>query len=234
MPADPSRVVAIEAILAILMLAGASWSDILTRRVRNAYWFPFIVVAAILWLERLRGPLPVDMLLGSAVLTVLVYALWYFGTFGGADAKALMLLAWLWPDTPDLLAGRTYPVLDMLVNASVLALVLPVAFLVWNLARGRLAFPAMLFGAEMPRAEAEQRFVWPMQRIVDGPDGPVLRWRFWQRPTEALDATYGRLRVAGIDPVWVTPKIPFMIPLALGAGVTWLLGNVLLWAMLRP
>ncbi len=225
---------AIEATLAIIMLLGASWSDILTRRVRNQYWFPFILVAGILWLDRFEDGIPVQMLLGAAVLTVIVYAMWYFGTFGGADAKGMMLLAWLWPGTPDLLDGRTVPVLDILVNASLVALVFPVVFVVWNIVRGDIAVPAMLFGTKMPRAKAEKRFVWPMQRIVDTSEGPKLRWRFWQRPSEGLDATYGRLRVAGIDTVWVTPKIPFMIPLTAGAIVAWQYGNVVLWALLRP
>lgn len=234
MPGAPWRHVAIEAVLAILMLLGASWSDILTRRVRNQYWFPFIIVAAILWIDRFQGGLPLDLLLGSAILTALVYGLWYFGTFGGADAKAMMLLAWLWPGTPDLLAARTIPVLDILVNASVAALVLPLVFLVWNLARRDLAFPAMLFGTQMPRAKAERSFVWPMQHVVQTETGPALRWRFWHKPTDGLDAVYGRLRMAGIETVWVTPKIPFMIPLTAGAIVAWTLGDVMLWVLLRP
>ncbi len=225
---------AIEATLAIIMLLGASWSDILTRRVRNQYWFPFIAVAAILWLGRFDEGLPIDLLLGAAIATVLLYGMWYFGTFGGADAKGMMLLAWLWPGMPDLIAGRTIPVLDILVNASLAALVFPIVFVVWNLVRGDIAVPAMLFGTRMARAKAEQRFVWPMQRLVETDEGLRLRWRFWQRPSEGLDAVYGRLRVAGIDMVWVTPKIPFMIPLTVGAIVAWRFGNVVLWVLLRP
>ncbi len=225
---------AIEATLAILMLLGASWSDILTRRVRNQYWFPFIIVAAILWLDRFQDGIPFDLILGATVLTVIVYAMWYFGTFGGADAKGMMLLAWLWPGAPDLLAARTIPTLDVLVNASLAALAFPVVFVIWNAIRGDIAFPAMLLGTRMERHKAERRFVWPMQRIVDTSEGPVTKWRFWQRPAESLDATYGRLRVAGVDTVWVTPKIPFMIPLTAGAVVTWLVGNVVLWGLLGP
>ena len=37
-----------------------------------------------------------------------------------------------------------------------------------------------------------------------------------------------RLRAAGIDKVWVTPQIPFMVPLLGGFWLAFFVGNVLL------
>ncbi len=221
---------AIDAILAILMLTGASISDLQTRRVPNRFWMPWIVVAAVLWVERFRtGEWDGILLAGAAVMTALLYAMWYIGSFGGADAKGLMVLAWLWPGAPDLLMAQTVPALDLLVNAALVALLMPIAFVATNLARGHVAMPAMLLGTKTPIAQAEARHVWPMQVV----EGERLRWRFWHRPTDDLRTTYSRLRAAGVETVWTTPKIPFMVPLTLGAVVAAWLGNIVLWAMLR-
>ncbi len=212
------------------MLIGGSISDLQTRRVSNRYWIPFIVVAAILWLERFRtGDWSLLLIAASVVLTGLFYGMWYVGSFGGADAKGLMVMAWLWPGTPDLLSAQTVPAMDMLVNAALVAVAMPVAFVLINVVRGNVHVPAMFLGTRIPRATAERRHVWPMQQISNG----ELRFRYLHRPTDDLQTVYGRLRVAGIEHVWVTPKIPFMVPLTFGAIAAATLGNVVLWAMLR-
>lgn len=265
---------ALRFFVVLLMLAGASWSDLRTRRVRNQYWLPFLAIAAALWLSD-PGDRPLLRAAGAAAMTLLAYLLWRVGTFGGADAKGLMVFSWVWPGLPDLLASRTVPVLDTLVNATLIALALPLLFLLINTIRGDFAFPALLLGTRMPLARAQTRHVWPMQRLrhdvgaVDTPvappvapplpapmappamdpgypplpqqpvsappptSEPPLRWRFWHRPGEDLGQTYTGLRQAGASHVWVTPKIPFMVPLAAASAATWAWGNVVLRLMLR-
>lgn len=216
-------------ILALLMLFGAIWSDVRIRRVRNHYWVPFAVAAGVLWAADLAAGRSMRVeAIGALSATALLYVSWWLGVFGGADAKGLMVLAWLWPGTPAVLGARTVPVLDTLMNGTLLVLVLPVGFLAWNAARGRFRFPAMALGVEAGLDAARSRHVWPMQRMERG----VLRWRFWQRPGASLDAAYGALAAAGVRRVWVTPKVPFMVPLAAGALVAWIGGNLFLRAML--
>jgi len=213
--------------LALVMLLGASISDLRTRRVPNRYWIPFAAFAGVLWTTDLAGE-PGTRHLEAAAWALgtcgFLYALWYAGLFGGADAKGLMVLAWLWPGVPDLAAGSITPTFDGLVNGSFLVLAVPVGFLLWNAVRGDLALPAMLLGVQMGIDRAESRHVWPMRRV----DGDRLRWHYWSRPTDDLTEVYRRLRRHGVKRVWVTPKLPFMLNLSAGLVLAALAGNVAL------
>lgn len=212
--------------IVIVMFAGAVWSDLRIRRVRNTYWLPFLAVAAVLWttdvLEARRAEDLLWPVAGTLGVMALAHGFWWIGGFGGADAKGLMVAALLWPGVPDLLAARTVPALDVLMNGAMLTLVVPLAALLVNLARGDLALPAMLLGVRMPLAEARARHVWPMQEVRGG----ALRWRFWHRPSDGLGPTYRALAGHGVARVWITPKVPFMVNLAAGAFMTWVWGDV--------
>lgn len=222
---DPVRL-----LVAGAMLFGATVSDLRTRRVPNRFWWPWLAAALVL----LAG----DALAGRAMLAPLawalgtlafLYGLWYLGLFGGADAKGLMVLALLWPAVPELLAGRTTPTLDALVNASAFVAVLPLLFVAWNLARGDVAAP-MFIAVRMDREAARRRHVWPLERVHD--DGGV-RIRVWQRIGEPLDDAYARLEAARVERVWATPKVPFMLALLPGLVVADRWGNLLLRLVAR-
>ena len=59
-----------------------------------------------------------------------------------------------------------------------------------------------------------------------GADGTV-RWRYWQKAgLESLDVQYDALEKAGLRTVWVTTKVPFLVPLAVGLAVSWWWGNL--------
>ncbi len=216
--------------IALAMLAGATLSDLRTRRVANVYWWPWLAAALVLLAgDLLSDPRAALPGLAWAVGTVaLLYGLWYLHLFGGADAKGLMVLALLWPAAPDLLAGHTTPTLDGLVNASVLVAVLPALLLAWNLVRGDLGGP-MFVAVRMDLEHARARHVWPMERVVDG----RVRVRVWQRIGEPLDDAYRHLEEAGVQRVWATPKIPFMLALLPGVLLADRVGNLLLLGMAR-
>lgn len=228
--------VAVRFLLGAAMLAGAVPSDVRVRRVPNAWWLPFVALAAFLVAGDLLDPARDWRLLaiaygGAAAIAAMMYALWRLHLFGGADAKALMVLAFLapWPN-PDAPAS-IQPALDALANGSLLMLGVPLASLLLNLLRGDLALPAMLLGWRQPLARARAAHVWPLQRVRG--DGTV-GWVFWRRASlDSLDAEYDALEAAGVRKVWVTAKVPFLVPLALGLAVAWFRGNLLLWAALR-
>ncbi len=215
--------------LATAMLLGASWSDLRTRRVPNLYWFPFAAFAAVLAAGDLAAPLDGALLAYgvAGALAGLFYLFWRLRLFGGADAKGLMVLAFLapWPLSDD---GLLPPALDAVVNGSLA--VLGVAFLLAaaNLARGRLAFPAMFLGFPMALAQARRVHVWPLQDVA--PDGRV-RWRLWQRVGDGMEPVFERLAAAGVARPWVTPKLPLMVFLLLGLWVSWGFGNLALRAV---
>lgn len=218
----------IRFLLGFAMLAGAVPSDLRTRRVPNSWWLPFVAVAAVLALGDLLDPRRDWMALGlrygaAAVVAGLMYAFWRLRLFGGADAKALMVLAFLVP-WPSPSPTSIQPALDAVANGSLLMLGLPVLTAALNLARGQVALPAMLLGWTVPLERARAAHVWPMQRVL--PDGSV-GWRFWQRAgLDSLDAEYDALAKAGVERVWVTAKVPFLVPLAIGLGLAWPWGNL--------
>lgn len=221
--------IAVRYLLAFAMLAGAIPSDLRTRRVSNLWWMPFGVLAGILTLADFLSPSRdwQALALAYGVATVLcgfVYALWYFHLFGGADAKALMVTAFLapWPSPAAKLAIA--PSLDALADGSLVMLAVPVATLLYNAAFGRFKLPAVLLGRPVSIAKARAAHVWPLQ-VADA-EGRV-RWRFWQRAgLESLDSEYDALEAAGLDRVWVTAKVPFLVPLALGMALAWWPGNL--------
>jgi archaeal preflagellin peptidase FlaK len=218
----------IRFLLGFAMLAGAIPSDLRSRRVPNSWWLPFVAMAAVLTAGDLAAPerdwTMLAVRYGAAgVVAGLMYAFWRLRLFGGADAKALMVLAFLVP-WPSPSATSIQPALDAVANGSLLMLALPLLTFALNLARGRFAMPAMLLGWPVPIAKARAAHVWPMQRVL--PDGTV-GWRFWQRAgLDSLEAEYEALARAGVTRVWVTSKVPFLLPLAVGLALAWWHGNL--------
>jgi preflagellin peptidase FlaK len=207
-------------VLGLAMFAGAIWSDLQTRRVAAQYWYPFAAMAAILAIADLSQGEWRPYLV-AAVVTIFAYLLYRLRMFGGADAKGLMVLAWLVPVST--WENATVPAMDALVNATFISLTIPVGLLIWNVVRGNIS-PAAPLGVPMDLQKARQMHVWPMHHVVDG----KIKWKIWQQIGSNLDERYQQLEAAGATRVWVTPKIPFMVPLALGLLLAAWFGNLVI------
>lgn len=93
----------------------AAYRDVQVRRVPNDTWVPLTLLALALLVADGYGAAtaPGDawsrFLLATTVSVGLIvplgYAFWYFGAFGGADAKALFVFALLYPTYPAYLFG---------------------------------------------------------------------------------------------------------------------------------
>jgi len=181
-------------------------------------------------------------LLVIPTMFLLIYLLYFSNVIhGGADAKALMAICLLVPWYPHLpglplasipsnissdLVDISFPfVLLVLMMGSAVVLLLPLYNLAVNAARRDLAFPMCLFGRRIPVAEAEKSLVWPMERLADA---KLVRVIFPKRGRN-LKKDYEDLKAAGIEKVWVTPKIPFIVPLTIGLALATVLGNVVFW-----
>lgn len=195
-------------LVAVPAFAWAAVRDIRTRRIAADLWVPLGALGAVLlvwdgWLAAGAGGyawsygfvLPAAISLG--VVVPLAYLFWWVGGFGGADAKALMVLALLYPTVPAYaVGGRTFPLalhplgeagafsLTILTNAVLVGAAVPVALAIRNALAGRVA-PVMFVG-------------WPVRwrrlptthgRLLEAPDGLTrggldldamrmyLRWR---------------------------------------------------------
>lgn len=156
--ADLLRLVAVPA------FAWAAYRDVRTRRVPNRLWPPLVAVGVLALALEFADGLPTGFegelaLLRIAVSVGLVaplgYVFYRIGGFGGADAKAVLALALLFPLYPvyylpfDALPMHAATLgvfsLTILTNTVVAGALYPAALATLNLLHGRLA-PPMLVG----------------------------------------------------------------------------------------
>ncbi len=156
---------------------------------------------------------------------------------GGADAKALMSLSILFPFYPvfgslPLIHGGTSAAVTLLpfsfsiqFNAAIIVALTPLVFLARNLSHGEFVFPLGLLGYKMDTAEIAKKHVWLMESIMDG----KLVTHARPRKQENQKADIELLASSGYKRIWVTPKIPFIVPMCVSLILTTIVGNVLLW-----
>jgi len=155
---------------------------------------------------------------------------------GGADAKALISLSILFPFYPafgslPFIHGETSAAetllpfsFSILVNAAIIVALTPLAFLARNLRRREFAFPLGLLGYKLDTAEIANKHVWLMESIMDGKLVTHVR----PRKQEDQKADIELLASSGYKRVWVTPKIPFIVPMLVSLILTTVVGNILL------
>lgn len=200
-----------------------------------------MAVASVIVLAYMWGDDPYfQRLLAVPILMIVIVLMYMFDVIrGGADAKAFMSLAIMFPFYPVLgdlpliqaeaeLADLVFPfAFVVLVNAAIVVVFLPVVFLFKNLAAGEAAFPQAFVGYRMDAADAKGRFVWLMERMEDGKHVVYTR----PRRNEDLEAELDLLVKAGHDRVWVTPKVPFIIPMTIGLVFSFVVGNLVFLLM---
>ena len=187
-------------------------------------------------------------------LTVPVMMLVFRGMYeihllkGGADAKAMIVIAAFVPGYPALpplpmiaLDPRLQDALQVLfpfsllvlLDAALLFVAAPIAFLAYNASRGHAKLPMALVGYKVP-LDRVPRHAWFMDQILDGEHVLVF---FPTKRQDQREIARG-LRGAGLKEAWVTPQIPFMVPLTVGYVLAFLVGNPLMGllqtAMPRP
>lgn len=173
-------------------------------------------------------------LLAVPILMMVIILLYMLDIIrGGADAKALISIAIVFPSYPvvanlplivsesDILQTVIPFTFSVLVNAAILVVFLPLAFLIVNMYRKDLLFPQMFLGYRMEGGEAALKHVWLMERVEDG------KHVLYTRPKieEDLSKEIGALKAHGHARVWITPKIPFIVPIFVSLVLTALIGN---------
>jgi len=179
---------------------------------------------------------PVDAL--AVVLTVLfARGLFEAGIlFGGADAKAIMVAGLLVPFFPHpwwMVPQGVVPItsvlpfaVDLLMDAALLSVLVPIALAIVNLRRGEFRGRDGFTTYTIPVAGLGQRFVWvrderyPVDRDAEGEietSAEDQRWR---------ERIAQELRARGIPRVRVGPQLPFIVLLFAGALAALALGNL--------
>ncbi|MEF8773097.1 MAG: prepilin peptidase [Halobacteriales archaeon] len=186
-------------LVAVPALGWAAWRDLQVRRVPNRLWYPLAALGAVLLVWEgwsvLAAPDPtgyrrrlflVQVAVSLGVVVPLSYLVWRVGGFGGADAKALMALAVLFPTVPTYavppLGGGpdvVFPLtaatlgafsLTVLTNTVVVAMGYPLALVGRNLLAGNVS-PLMIVGTRVPTDSIPDRH----GSLLETPDGWTRR-----------------------------------------------------------
>ncbi|MDS0260091.1 prepilin peptidase [Haloarcula sp. S1CR25-12] len=180
-------------LFAVPVFGWAAYRDIETRRVPNRTWVPLAVLAVVLLVWDTyavvnggafgRPPDPaadplffVQVAISLGFVAPLAYGFWLIGGFGGADAKAFMLVSVLFPIYPTYyLTTAALPLepsligvfsLTILSNTVLAGVVYPLGVAAGNLARGRFSW-AMFLGKPVPVPEIPEQY----GRLLECPDG---------------------------------------------------------------
>ena len=216
--------------IGVTVLGYACYTDLKTRMAPNFLWLIMggsgIVLLLIQYLSgNLEDLFP---LIFVPIIIAIIYALYQVGLiFGGADAKAIMSLSLLTPFWPSLhgfpnhVSIMPFPWV-IFSNSIIIFLLIPPSFLIYNALKGEIEFPFALLGYRMSIEEAKKRFVWPLEKVVDGKRKLILI-------PEDFDTTplLEELEKKGLRRIWVTPKIPFMVPLLAGFIISYFHGDII-------
>lgn len=223
-------------IVGIAILTYASYSDWKTRRASNILWLIMGGIGGILLVVQyftIGFGDNIYYLIFIPIMIALMYVLFQLRLiFGGADAKALMAIAILAPLEPaisqfPLWNGSVMPFSwSIFSNSIIIFLFIPLSLLIYNIARRNAKFPYCVLGYKMSVKKAREKFVWPLEKIIDG------KRKFVYTPKDFdVDEELNEFEKNGITDIWVTPKIPFMIPLFVGFIVAFILGDILFCLM---
>ena len=168
----------IRLITGVAILSYASYTDIKTRKASNINWLVMGGIGGILLLVQyftVGFGTQINYLIFIPIMIVLVYVLFQLRLiFGGADAKALMAIAILVPLAPVI---SELPLWDkslmpaswfIFSNSLILFLFIPLSLLLFNIVKRNIQFPYALLGYKMDISKAREKFVWPLEKIVDG------------------------------------------------------------------
>ena len=193
-PLAESPAVDLARLVTVPVFAWAAYRDIETRRVPNRTWLPLAVLGvALLAVESWRistgdvlggDPAREQFFLSVAVSLGLVapvgYLFYWFGGFGGADAKALIVLAVLFPTFPQyILPTASLPLtrttldvfsLTILTNTVVVGAVYPLGVALKNALSGHIG-RAMLTGKPVQTTEITDEY----GSLMETPDGFTRR-----------------------------------------------------------
>jgi len=205
-----------------------------------AFYVATIVLVALAAIHYGLGPSAVPYAV-LALLATVVFARGLFELgilFGGADAKALMVAGFLVPvlSAPLYVPNAASAALNawlpfavnLLMDAALASIAIPIALAVRNVGRREFSFPRGFTGYSLPVEELPSRFVWVRDPAVPSRDRAEEGIETSEDDQRHRASMAADLRARQIRRVWVTPQIPFVVVMAVGALLALLAGNLLL------
>lgn len=228
-------------LIVLCFLIYACRLDLKTRIVPNKVW-KFMLIATIpitayqfYEVAVLNKAILFLALFGVIFIILLAYLLYRMNAYGGADAKALMCLAVIFPIYPEL---GEFPIVNtgfgvfafsVLANSVIFAPLMMLGLMFRNLIlegmSGFLKTP--LYYITGYRIPVEKIRFHNLFEFVDE-KGSLKRVRKAVEPSEEMIT---RLKKSKIKKVWVTPALPFIIFITFGYLIAILLGDLLFFVI---
>jgi len=237
--------------------AVSSILDFRSREVDDRVWLAYAPIGLVLTIVTvLVDPSRIILTVASAAIAcVLALGLFYFGLFGGADAKAIMCLGVSMPLVPlrfPGLLGYVHPFfpIPVLVTGFICSALVAVWFGLKNLlAYSRFGSSAMFQGLEHEsrwrkalamisgyRTEMSRLrsvfYLYPMEEIVQTADGALRSFKLFvdaevdrDKMVSEFSNAYSNLNLQG--QVWATPGLPMLVFITVGLVLTLIFGDVL-------
>jgi len=221
-----------------VVLFHASYLDIKKREIEEWHWIILAIIgfAHAIYLSFTFQSFRPILITGGVFLLMfgLALLLFYLGLFGGGDGKILMGLGALLPSLP----GKEYafglfPV-SVFDNALIISLFLPIAILIYNLFRkdspkeydsGKLKkILAMMVGYRLKTDKLSDKF-YPLEEFKKGKR--VIRLFIGDLDFD-VKKYKEELIEKGIDNLWATPGLPFIVPITFGYFIAVLFGDIML------
>ena len=236
----------------------ASIHDVKTREVPNYVWIYSIPAAAILTIIDLIVLRQASFLIltftgiSIAISIVIFFAVFYFGLWGGADSKALIALAILFPSNPQILQQSSNYVLPIfpitIFDNSIISsiFIVPIgiaANAVWKVKTHRRLFEGFehesvlrRIGALTTCMKTSSSRLKPYDSIaeeffVDEKGQPKRRFKLFQRVEEDENGKPPTRPSSLPDEVFVSIPIPMIVFITLGLALSLTLGDLILRAV---
>lgn len=253
---EPIQLVELAAILvSIFFFSLGSIFDLRKREVDDWVWLAYGPIGLALTIVRLfLDPSMLFLTLVSIALTTLFsFGLFYFGLFGGADAKAVICLGLTLPLIPTAftpILGYVHPFFPVVVL--IMGYLCSAALTVWfglqnlftYLTQGKLMFEglegeawskkalASILGYPTDLTRLQSTFyLYPMEEVSMEGDKPHRTLKLYQNAETDREPLVSKLvdTLTGLGfngKVWVTPGLPMLLFILIGLIITLALGDI--------
>jgi len=232
----------IKRLTAIICLSVASFQDIKTREVSDKIWLPIILVGiAVNAVEKIWTNTSILSLylLSIAITFLIALTLAYFGLMGGADAKAYICLSILETPSVSTNIGKMFPGISIFMNSIILSIFTMIIIAINNtilLFKSKLFFPKNI-------SILKKIILFLSATIVDLKEVKKHPHKYFilsstqntieiktnihniDKCTEIIDI----LEKKGVEKVWVSPTLPFILFIFIGYILYLFIGNIIIY-----
>lgn len=202
--------------------------DLESRIVPNKVWKYMLIFSLPFTFVEIYTSFDFLFIIYTTITLLLAYSIYLMKLFGGADAKAIMCLAVIFPLYPDPIFSISKGLnvgLSALSNSVIFVPALVTFFFIKNFIKDPKGFfrtPFYYFvGYKLDVDKIRFHYV---LETVEGEKIKRLR-----KGLEASEEILKRLKNFGVKEVWVTPALPFLVFITFGYVATFIFGDLLVY-----